>query len=376
MVLDSVARITPEGVAALRQRIGYYYEPRRASTVATADNIRQFCAAIGDVNPLHNDPDYARQTPYGRLVAPPTFLYGVIHPTGMRAGGLPGVHAFHSGNEWQWFRPILEGDVITGTYRPIFVAEKESQMGGHSVIVYAEIVYRNQRGEDIARCLGWTIRIERQAAQSRRKYGNVQKKRWTDAEIEELFAAYEAERHSIRGSQPRYWEDVEVGEELPRILRGPLTLSDMVAWAGVGAVRHAAHEMRLRELRRHPGFSFRNPKTGALEMVALVHEDEGAASSAGVPGPYDIGAQRNAWLGVVVTNWMGDAGRLLRLYAEYRRFNIYGDVQWGRGRVVGKRQEGGRYLVDLDVWFENQDGIVTTPGSATVELPSGNQTTP
>jgi hypothetical protein len=38
------------------------------------------------------------------------------------------------------------------------------------------------------------------------------------------------------------------------------------------------------------------------------------------------------------------------------------------GRVTGKREEGGRKLVDLEVWVENAQGKQTTPGKATVVL--------
>ena len=370
MVLESSARITEQGIANLRARVGSYYTVQRGDTQATADNIRHFCGAIGDHNPLYIDPDYARKSRLGRLQAPPTFLYSVIHPTGMRTGGMPGVHAFHSGNDWEYLRRIQEGDILTGSYRPISVVEKRSQMGGRSVIVYAEIVYFNQRADAVARTIGWTIRVERQASQERGKYKAITKYRHTDEEIERILAAYAKEAASIRGATPRYWEDVQVGEELPPVVKGPLNMGDMIAWRGVFGHPAAAHGLALREMKRHPAFTFRDPKTGAMQRIAQVHEDAKAAESAGVPGAYDIGAQRNCWLGTVVTNWMGDEGFMTRLYAEYRRFNIFGDVQWGKGKVTGKRVANGSHLVDMDVWFENQRGEVTTPGHATVSLPS------
>ncbi len=41
-----------------------------------------------------------------------------------------------------------------------------------------------------------------------------------------------------------------------------------------------------------------------------------------------------------------------------------------RGVVTAKRQEGGENLVELEVWTENPEGQKTTPGTATVALPS------
>jgi hypothetical protein len=65
-----------------------------------------------------------------------------------------------------------------------------------------------------------------------------------------------------------------------------------------------------------------------------------------------------------------------RLYGELRRFNVVGDTTWIKGKVTRTYVEDGRYLVDLDVWAENQRGEVTAPGRATVQLPSRQDSQP
>jgi acyl dehydratase len=370
MVMETKGVISDEGVQELRHRVGRYYEPRRGTTTATVDNIAHFCQAACDPNPIYLDEEYAGRGPYGGIIAPPMFLYGVIQPTGNRVGGLRGVHAFHGGNDWEWYDVVHTGDVIAGSYRPTAIVEKTSAMGGKSVVVYTETVYSNQHGDVVAHATGWTIRIERRGAQDRGKHRDLKQKVWSEQEREDLLNAYQREREGIRGSEPRYWESVQVGDELPQTIKGPLTTSEMVAWDGVAAAGTAAHEARLARLLRHPAFSYRDPVTGGREAIARVHERPDAAAAAGVPAPYDIGAQRTAWFATVLTNWMGDAGRLVTLSIEYRRFNLFGDLQCGGGRVLSKRVEGRRHLVDLEVWLKNQDGQVTTPGQATIELPS------
>jgi hypothetical protein len=48
-----------------------------------------------------------------------------------------------------------------------------------------------------------------------------------------------------------------------------------------------------------------------------------------------------------------------------------GDTHWMRGRVTRKYlTDAGSPAVDLEVWGENQRGETTTPGHATVLLPS------
>ena len=80
---------------------------------------------------------------------------------------------------------------------------------------------------------------------------------------------------------------------------------------------------------------------------------------------------RETWLVHLCTDWMGDDAWLWRLDCEFRKFNWVGDTHWMRGRVTRKYlADGGRAAVDLDVWGENQRGEITTPGHATVLLPS------
>ena len=67
---------------------------------------------------------------------------------------------------------------------------------------------------------------------------------------------------------------------------------------------------------------------------------------------------------------MGDAGFVKRVRTEMRRFNIVGDTTFCKGKVVRKYVKDKTALVDIEIAAENQRGEVTTPGLATVALPS------
>jgi hypothetical protein len=41
-----------------------------------------------------------------------------------------------------------------------------------------------------------------------------------------------------------------------------------------------------------------------------------------------------------------------------------------KAKVTKKYEQDGRHLLDLDVWVENDEGETTTPGRATLRLPS------
>ena len=109
------------------------------------------------------------------------------------------------------------------------------------------------------------------------------------------------------------------------------------------------------------GVSRKRENTGRQERLTRFMRGMSERPGIAIPMAYDLGGQRNAWIGQVITNWMGDDGFLKTLYCEYRRFNVYGDIQWIKGKVAKKYEQNGEHLVDLDVWSENQRGEVTAP---------------
>ena len=181
----------------------------------------------------------------------------------------------------------------------------------------------------------------------------------------------------IRGSTVRYWEDVQVGEELPAVVKGPFGLTDMIAYCiGAAPVQIAAHGTQLRLYKEHPAWAFRDPSTSAWEPVYGVHYNLAAANSVGLPFPYDVGAQRQGWLINLLTNWMGDEGWLKKSYAEYRKFVYLSDAIWFKGKVTAKYiDDDGEYCVDVQTSAINQRGEETMPGLSTIVLPSRERNT-
>ncbi|MFH1484449.1 MAG: MaoC family dehydratase N-terminal domain-containing protein [Chloroflexota bacterium] len=367
MVLEH-GRLSEDGIALLRSRIGSYYKIEPNNDQVTKDAVRKAADGVGDFrNALWRDEDYARRTRYASIIAPPWFFYCVSNITGMRAGGLPGVHAFHSGTDWLLLAPVKVNDTISSNYRPIDIVEKKSEFAGRSLIVYAESAYTNRTGEVAARAIGWSIRVERSAAKEKGKYSGVRYHQYTPDELRRI--KEDIKNEQVRGSVPRYFEDVQIGEEITPIVKGPLSIGDMMAWR-TGAIVGEAHGFSIRHFRRHPAWSYRDPETGARGAIAQVHEQDVAAGGIAIPAAYDLGAQRNSWVMQGMTNWVGDDGWIKTIICEYRRFNIYGDTQWVKGKVIDKVVKDGEHLVKLDVWTENQRGETTAPAKAMAVLPS------
>lgn len=363
-------RITDEAIADARKMIGLQLRPEGPYLQdATPDTLRNWCNGIGDMNPLYRDMEHGRLSRHGTQLAHPMFpmAFGWI---GRTRWALPGVHGFYAGNDWELFRHVRPGDRVNAIERVVGVEEKESKFSGRLVLQYVEASYYNQHGELLARGLGWCTRHERKAARDAGKYKDIKPYEYSAEEYERIDEAILGEETRIRGNFVRYFEDVQVGEELPPIVRGPLSLMDTMGFL-VGCGRGHTHGIVLKAAVKHPGHFFRNPEAGGgVEYTGIGHHRDSVAKEVGVPGTYDYGPQRSAWMCSLVTNWMGDAAFLKRVRSEMRRFNTMGDCTWCKGKVIRKYVKDGYALVDLEIWGENQRGELTTPGMATVALPS------
>jgi acyl dehydratase len=363
-------RITDEAIEDARSRIGMILRPEGPYLQdATIDTLRNFANGIGDLNPLYRDAEYGRATRFGNMIGHPMFPYAFGWP-GRSRWALPGVHGFYAGNDWEYFRAVRPGDRLSCIERVVGVEVKESQFSGRLVLQYVQCNYVNGRDDAVARVLGITTRHERRSARERGKYKDIVRYEYSEEELETIDRAVLNERDRIRGDEVRYWEDVEVGDDLPPIARGPLSLMDTIGFL-VGVGRGHTHGLVLEAAQQHAAHYFRNPESsGGIEYTGVGHHRDSVAKQIGVPGTYDYGPQRTAWLASLVTNWMGDAAFLKRLRTEMRRFNMVGDTTWCKGNVSRKYILDGYRLVDLDIWGENQRNEITTPGLATVVLPS------
>jgi acyl dehydratase len=364
-MIEKHARITEEMVERTRSRIGEVFVPREPyyNTGASKDTIRHFVLGIGDQNPLWVDEAYAGKTRYGCIVAPPCFLYSVYWPDA-KGACFPGIHGWHAGNDWEFFRPIRVNnsftikDMITD-----LVEKKKSEMAKRTFIGYCTTTYTNQEGNVVAVAKGWNVFAERDASRESGKYSGVKKATYSKEDLRKIEEDYD--REEIRGARPRYWEDVQVGDEFIPVVKGPLSMMDIICWLmGGGSPFLRAHGFALAYRRRHPKIDVGG------EVAEAVHFDEGTAQEIGLQYAYDYGSQRISWLGHVLTNWMGDDAFLKRLQAKLVGFNMVGDTTWCKGKVIKKYEQEGEYLVDCQVWGENQRGQVTVTGEATIILPS------
>lgn len=142
----------------------------------------------------------------------------------------------------------------------------------------------------------------------------------------------------MKRGQP-YWEDVEVGHELPTL--------DL--------------EIDARRLVLQ--------LSGSQDHYP-VHFDQDFARAAGHAGVFMSSGFTEAALVRVITDWIGPEGCLRKLRLELRRQNRMGDTMVCKGRVATKYVQDGDHYVECEVWAENQREGITTPGRAWVILPA------
>jgi acyl dehydratase len=370
---DKFPKITEAGLADLRTRIGVKIE----NTVepwnyeATRDAIRHYAHGIGDDNPLWCDPDYAAKTKHGSIVALPSFLFSMSRIVSGYCGGLPGIHAMWAGADWTWHKPVLRNDTIsTEAYLKDLIGH-ETKFAGRAYQQIYHVDFFNQHGDKVAECDSYVFRTERDEARERgTKYtGQVGKvEKLTDEQMQEWFDLYRNEE--IRGASPRYWEDVNEGDELPRMMKGPMTVTGFIGYAqGWGGLYIRTNKLHFQLIDAHPGLGIPN-KFGVRDVPERVHWDDDFAREVGTPGAYDYGPERNSWLTHHITNWIGDDGFLSRHKCQIRRHNPDGDVIFIDGSVTRKYEENGKKYVEITQRAETHRGELSATGTAIAELPS------
>ena len=129
-----------------------------------------------------------------------------------------------------------------------------------------------------------------------------------------------------------FFEDVAEGDQAP-ILSHELTRTDLVRYAGASG-------------------DF-NP----------MHTDEVAAKAAGLPSVFGHGMFSMGILGTALTDYAG-VGNLASYKVRFTKQTWPDEVLTTSITVVGKREEDGRKLLDLDCSLANADGQVKVAGEA------------
>jgi hypothetical protein len=185
------------------------------------------------------------------------------------------------------------------------------------------------------------------------------------ARIDECYA-----NETVRGATPRPVGEVEVGETLGPIVKGPLNVTEMVAWhtgVGWGMYGGGASRVAYKNRTRIPKFYVQSDQ-GFWDSAQRCHWDSEWARRMGHPAAYDYGVMRSNWMAHLVSNWMGDDAWLWKMSASVRKFNYLGDVHFISGVV--RDVDRSANTVTIDVTGVNQRDETTCDARIDVVLPS------
>ena len=136
------------------------------------------------------------------------------------------------------------------------------------------------------------------------------------------------------------FEDVAVGDELPRLAKGPLTTVHLMRWSAAMENWHKIH----------------------YDKPFAVEHDK-------LPGLLINGSFKQNFLVQLLKDWIGPTGWVWKVSFQFRAMNIVGETLWVWARVTGKRETPEFGLVELDLGLVNEAGTESTPAKATVALP-------
>jgi acyl dehydratase len=145
----------------------------------------------------------------------------------------------------------------------------------------------------------------------------------------------------MAGNAQKFFDDVAVGDELPRLEKAPLTTMHLMRWSAAIENWHRIHYD---------------------ERFAIEHDK--------LPGLLVNGSLKQNFILQALKDWAGLEGWVWKVSFRFRQMDVAGTSLWVWARVTDKQRTGEDYgLVTLELGIVNADGRESTPGNAVVALP-------
>ncbi|WP_233808861.1 FAS1-like dehydratase domain-containing protein [Paraburkholderia sp. HP33-1] len=369
--------------------------PYPAHRIATRELIEHMASAADFRNPLYRDEAYARNTRWGGIVAPPFYYHAILHGGGIcplfipPEEGIVRMELSLMAHKTDFYKHIRLGDYFRIWYGPSQLVDitrpgKDSLRQFMSTRV---ISYINQNDEVVCSDTDYHYYTILPPAENRgpEKFSIMEslppmpgmtmdleyteEYRYTKEDIAVIDRLYNAEMR--RGGKTLFWEDVNVGDELPPVVMGPLTTWDsVVALQGFGAACVTMNDLR----QMNADTVIIDRKTHVPVMDIEFHLTDQGAKRFHSYSTTPIGPPILHFFARLITNWAGDDGYLRRL--TWRNFanTAFGDTVFGRAKVTRKFVEDGEHMVELDVWMESIRGYVSNVGPSIVSLLAREET--
>jgi len=334
--------------------IGTRGHGRTALDVASTSEMRRFAHAIFDDNRIYFDEQSARASRFGRRVGPGPFILTCMRPNIpftddalRRIGPYEDVPAhrdmrplpkgwekrydFHAGDEVEFYRLPHEGDRISAQpyVKDIYL---KSGRNGNLAFYITRTEYKDQNGEVIGSHDTHLVFPEESGEQRRQRSAKAPAEAPPAADPPAMVAPKPLDLPRVD------FDDIKVGDQLPaKLIR--ITVPIVVRWAM------------------------------ATEAYRRDHYDYGFATHEGHANIIASGLWALSCRWAYISHFAGRDGWVWKVSHQLRsRMNV-GDSLTASAVVTGLERHEKYGLVQLDVKFTNQNGVVAVPGAATVALP-------
>jgi acyl dehydratase/uncharacterized protein YnzC (UPF0291/DUF896 family) len=366
----------------------------------SATDIRRWVHAMDYANPIHWREDIARESKFGGIVAPQSFTVSMDFAHGCQpacVGKIPGSHLIFGGEEW-WFygTRVRPGDRLFQKRRFDGYKVTETKFAGPTMFSNGETVHRNQHGALVAKERATAIRYLAAEAEKRGMYADqlTPVRKWKSAELIEVDKVRRAWIESIRHGVSPHWDEVKVGDQLPRRVLGPHNVATFTteyrafmqdcwgAW-GPGKLGWDIPDIEDPWTTQDAGWiddfkcnyedSMIDPRLrdGLYTGPSRGHVDDSKAGEIGMARAYGYGATMGAWVHDYVAGWAGNDGFIWHSKMQFRGPAFEGDVTYFEGEVVAKNllTPQGVPLITIKLRLANQDGGALVEAMVDVEVP-------
>jgi hypothetical protein len=383
-------------VSDVQPRVGQLIGGGQHWVPCSATDIRRWVQAMDYPNPIHWDEPFARKSQFGGLVAPQSFavsmdFYHGVHPACV--GRIPGSHLIFGGEEW-WFygTRIRPGDQHFCERRFHGYKVADTKFAGPTMFSHGDTIHRNQTGALVAKERSTAIRYLAVEAERRGMYANQlgAVRKWTPAELQQIEKTRLDWIMSNRPGVAPHFEEVKVGDRLPRRVIGPHSVATFTTeyrafitdawgswhWVVPEGVKDpwttqdagwiegftCDYEEAAIDPRRRDGL-YSGPSRG--------HVDGQRAGEIGMARAYGYGATMGAWVNDYLSYWAGHDGFIWHCKSQFRGPAFEGDVTFFDGEIISKQVESpyGVPVVTVKVKLANQDGGALVESMAEVQVP-------
>jgi len=367
-----------------------------------ATDVRRWVMAMDYANPLHYDERFARASRFGRLVAPQSFAAAMDYVHGVRpslVGYIPGSHMIFGGEEWWFYGPrIFPGDRLD--HERIFQGYKmaDTKFAGPTMFSYGDTIHKNDRGETIAKARSTSVRYLAEEAEKRGFYKEqAPAPKWTAEALKAVAKTRLDWIKSNREGVSPCFEDVEIGQTLPRRALGPHSVESFTteyrafvfnAWGAFHLVApEGVEDPWIRQDAGWVGDFAWDPEAEAIDPregdglyvgPSRGHTDVERAEQIGMPRAYGYGASMGAWITDYLAHFAGIDGLVRHVNSQFRAPAFEHDVTYLDAEVIGKHAESefGVPVVEVRLVMTNQDGAELVRGTAEIELPNAGAARP